>query len=174
MLAREYAIAIKETISDQATFDDEFATLILGLRKNPDYFKIMSSVTIKNREKKALLAKLAGNDLLNVLYVLIDNNRFYLISDIYDEYLKLIDQDANIMRVNLFSAKELTDKEITLIKNKLEKEYNKKIKINKNIDKTLLSGIRLEFAGKLLDSTILNSLLKMKHTLTKEASNGEY
>jgi len=53
------------------------------------------------------------------------------------------------------------------IKEKLERQMKKTILLENKIDSNLIAGIRLEYQGQMIDSSIKNRLLKLQNILKK-------
>ena len=103
--------------------------------------------------------------LLNLLKVLIDNDRFDIIEACTLAYQDILDEMNKVMQVKVYSNKPLTKVNIDKIKKKLKSTYQRTIEIQEEIDQTILGGFRLEFEGNVIDETINRKLDDMHSSL---------
>jgi F-type H+-transporting ATPase subunit delta len=69
------------------------------------------------------------------------------------------------MVVDAISSAPLSKEHVALLTKQLELTYNKKIEIVAIVDENVLGGVRLEFNGKVLDSTLKTNLDDLKSNL---------
>ena len=149
MVAKEYSKALYELAEELNIVDiikNEFKGII-DVLKEGNYIDLFTSPVIKNNEKKDVISKCmkgVNENLIHFLYVLIDNNRFDLINDIYDDFIDLNLNKNNMISIKLFSAEKLMDKDLERILNLLKPRFNNKKIIYENIvDNSLIGGIRV-------------------------------
>ncbi len=171
MLSTEYALALfqhGDELNKLNIFEEQFKSLTEAIISNEEIIKIIAHPQVSVKEKKEILSNILKSfdkDMLHFCYVLIDNGRFEVLLDVYDEFVVLIKKSLNTMVVNVFSATTLSNDKVDELKNLLKKKYNKNIEIIATLDKKVLGGIRLEFEGKVIDSTLKTNLDDLKSNL---------
>jgi len=171
MLSKEYALAFYQYGNDLGKVEEirsEFGLLVESISAEPEFMSMIAHPKLSATEKKEIVGKVIvsfDTDLQNFCFVLIDNGRFEHLEEIYEQYVLLIKKNKNIMIVNATSSAKLSDKHIAMLTNELEQKYNKKIEIVANVDENVLGGVRLEFNGKVLDSTLKTNLDDLKSNL---------
>ncbi len=172
MVAYEYANALIElSLSNNVLneIEDNFKTLVLAIKENPDFMKVITYPLIKTKDKKKSIKDVCNNMnelFVNFLYVLIDNNRINDLFVIYKEFCKIIDQNNNRLTVDVISAVKLSKNEIDNLSIKLSAYFNnKKININPLIDKTLIGGIKVISDGKSIDLSVIGKLNNLKEQI---------
>jgi len=172
VVVNEYAKAIYELAHETnkiKTFNECFIVVTQTAFKNEKFLEILDSPVISKEEKKELIKKVyksLDEDFINFLYVIIDHNRFSLVDEIYGEYETLILTDKNIVRAKVFSAYELSDKEMQNVISALEERYkNKKIEAENIINPELIGGIRVLVNNESVDLSLKNSLDKLKDAI---------
>lgn len=161
MIGVEYAKSLMETHSNLDLCIEEFKTF---LSFYDDLSPIMKSPSISYEEKHNIIDKSFKNfskDFLCFVYVVIDNNRFSEINEIYHEFKKMYDAKNNIATCNVYSSVKLSDKEKKEIISFLEKSFNKKIIINELIDENIM-GIKLVCEGETIDYSLESRINKMR------------
>lgn len=172
MVAYEYANALIElSLSNNVLneMEDNFKTLILAIKENPDFMKVITYPLINNEDKKKSIKNVCRNMnelFIDFLYVLIDNNRISDLFEIYKEFTKIIDLKKNRLTVDVISAVKLSKNEIDNLSIKLSAYFNnKKININTLIDKTLIGGIKVLADGKSIDFSVIGKLNNLKEQI---------
>ena len=89
-----------------------------------------------------------------------------MIEKIYNEYKKNVLFDKDTIRVKVYSAKELTDKELKDISKSLAIRFNnKKLAINNIVNPELIGGVRVVCNHEAIDLSLKASLDKLKESL---------
>ena len=171
MVELEYAKAIYDLAKEENKIEkmNECLILVNESVKNNEFIDLIDSPNLTNSEKKKIITNVYGkldHLFLDFLYVLIDNNRFKLINEIWSEFSKLIQEEHNILHIEAFSVKPLTKSQLDNLKEALASYYkNKTLEIENIVNPNLIGGIRIECNGQTLDITLKNTLIKMKEML---------
>lgn len=168
MLGTEYAHALFELSTDIDTIKNNFDGLIEIIRLNPDFKKILESPVIKKNEKKGIIKSSFVNMdelFISFCYVIIDNDRFNIIDEIYNAFNQFVIEAKDIFVVNAYTSKPLTSKEEKELILTLQNRFKGSIKINNVIDKNALGGIRLEHNGESIDQTLKAQMHNLKALL---------
>ncbi|MGM9969874.1 MAG: ATP synthase F1 subunit delta [Anaeroplasma sp.] len=171
MVESEYAKALHEIAIEENKIDlflDCFLAVNEGYN-NKDFMEIITSPFIEKNKKKEIINnvfKSLDQSFINFLYVIIDHNRFSIIKLIYEEYNKLVLEDKNIIKIQIISAKKLTEAQLLQFKSTLMLKYlGKKIEIENIVNVELIGGIQVLSNGESLDMSLKNSLDKLKESL---------
>lgn len=170
MIQNEYAKALYELAVEENKVELIFECLkaVVLSTEDKEYLKVMSSPFISGEDKKLMIVsiyKSLDQTFINFLKVLIDNNRFSLISEIYESYKNLILESKSIVCADVYSVDYLNNQHIASIKTILEKKYNKEILINNIVDKNLVGGLKITINGEIIDLSVKSSLSKLKELL---------
>ena len=164
MIGLEYAKALFETHPNKDVCLDEFKVLTSFY---DDLSPIMKSPGISYNEKHDIIKKSLkdfSDEFIYFIYVVIDNNRFSNLLEIYKEYKKLYDLSNNIVTCDVYTSNKLKENERKEIKKYLEKTLDKKVELNEIIDEEI-KGIKLICDGKTLDYSINSRLDNMRFSL---------
>jgi F-type H+-transporting ATPase subunit delta len=106
---------------------------------------------------------------MNFLKIIIQNRRISLISDISSRFTEFFKKDKNIVTAKIYVVNKISDQYIDKIKSKIAKKYqDKKIEVEQIIKKDILGGVVIRIGSELIDSSLKNSLQKLKSELKKE------
>ena len=166
-IAKQYALAVFSLAKEKGN-ELEFLSVLQEFSNQLDeeMIKFFTHPKISRDIKKGTLEKSVKEPLLlNLLKVLIDNDRFDIIEACTLAYQDILDEMNKVMQVKVYSNKPLTQVNIDKIKKKLKSTYQRTIEIQEEIDHTILGGFRLEFEGNVIDETINRKLDDMHSSL---------
>ena len=133
-----------------------------------DIYKFLNHPKISKKDKKEVVKNAITNELLkHFIFVMIDNFRIELLEESLIEFKKIVDKQNNIMKVSVYSKKELNSEQINQLKTNLKKKHNRIIELKNIVDVSIAGGLRVEYEGMILDDTINNYLQTLKANLTK-------
>ncbi len=169
LVSQTYANALFEAATEnnlQGEIKTEINALSEILSENSDYAKILSSPIVGLKEKHEL-ANTAFNGricdyLLNLIFVLIDNNRFELFFDVKTEYNRLHDRQNNIIRVTAVTATELSSAMKDKLQSKLCEQSKKDVVLSNEVDETLIGGVLLKYDNMEIDGSVKTKLDEIK------------
>jgi F-type H+-transporting ATPase subunit delta len=191
-LAKRYAAGLIKTLKDEKEYRDVKVELeqFLGLLNNiPDFKAGMETLLFSKNQKKDVLdsinKKVKFKDkTYKFLLTVLDENRLLYLDAMIQVLEELWFEKSGIEKLKVFSAVPLSSKlEKKLVQN-LEKAFDKSIVLEKEIDESLIAGIKIQRGLVYYDFSIEGNLKKLKQALLtedftavdpgKEASAGEH
>lgn len=173
-LASRYAISLLEIAKENHQnefYRSEVKSLIELLKNSEDLRLVFNSAFINKDEKKKIVDLLFEDDstiyIKNFLKIIIENSRSNKIIEILEEFVKLSNLEDNIAEGYLYSTSRLSDEEIKLISNAIEKKINKKVSLRNRIDNTLIGGVKVVVDDYVFDGSIKNKLNDLHNRLKK-------
>ena len=167
---KRYAKAVFEIALERKELDRWQSDLkkIASLSGDASLIAWLESPKIRFNDKASMLAEQLGdiNPLaLNLVYLLITRGRLSMISDIADEYQRLLDSYRGIERAEVITAVPLNDEDKRVLVAHLGAVVGKKIVIKPEVDSSLMGGIMARVGGKLLDGSTRSKLEALKRDL---------
>jgi F-type H+-transporting ATPase subunit delta len=154
-----------ETIFTQIDFVNN------SICENKEYKQLLSSPSVDKKSKKMLFCKVFNGkidaNLENFLKVLIDNNRFNLLSDIVADFKKLILEKNNIVEVTAVTAIQLDENQKTNLIKRLESKLSKTVNLICLIDEKIIGGIKIIYGNTQFDNTIKNKLENLEYNINE-------
>lgn len=150
---------LDKTVAELEVFKQNFSTSFAHELKNPviaknDLVRIISEVT-----KKFGLSPLTSNFFASI----IRNRRLNLFPEIYEDFLRLVRLDQNILEVEVILAAKASEKQISKVKTLIEKKYpGKKIAIKETIKEQIMGGAQIRIGSELIDASLKNQLETLK------------
>jgi F-type H+-transporting ATPase subunit delta len=167
-LARPYAKAAFDYAKsvDQVKAWLQHLAFSAGLASVPE---IAGSFISPDKNNQTLVAFLSqdGADagFMNFLNLLADNNRLGLLPDVLVLFKFINEQDSKVLSADVFTAEKLDKEQLTSIASSLSKRTQKNIKLQQHIDKSLLSGVRIQAGDLVIDGSLKAKLEKLKAEL---------
>lgn len=177
-LAGKYAKALVETLKDKDEYKSVKGELLFFL----DMLRIdkklnvgMSTLLFSHKQKVSILDLVKNKTGIskktyNFLNAVIEENRIAYLDTMVDLMDELWFETRGIEKFSVFSVEALDDNlEKKLIDN-LEKAFNKKVVLEKEIDKSLIAGIKIQKGSVYYDFSIEGNLKKLKEALLGDLS----
>ncbi len=172
-IAKKYATALFEITEDNKAevvmqnliFIDE------TLRTNEQLFSFFNNPIITRDDKKDVAQKIFAihieKDVLDLLFVLIDNARIDAFNEIVNQYSSQFNIKENIVKPNIISAVELTEEQKQKVIAKLQNKLNKQIIPNYIIDENIIAGMIIEIDDKVIDFSLKEKFEQVQKQLVK-------
>ena len=101
----------------------------------------------------------------NFFFILINKKRIFFLSEIIEEFLKLVSHKKGEISANLFSSRQIDDKTISEIEKEISENVKGTIKLKSEIDESLIGGVVLQIGSLMIDTSIKNKLANYKKVL---------
>lgn len=136
----------------------EDATLIAWLESPKFHFDDKARLL---REQLGDVSPLA----LNLIYLLITRGGLSMVSDIANEYQRLLDSHRGIEQAEVTTAVPLDDEDKLRLEEHLSAVVGKKVVLKLEVDPSVLGGIVAKIGDKLLDGSTRSKLVALKREL---------
>ena len=101
----------------------------------------------------------------NFFFILIIKKRIFFVSEIIEEFLRLVSSKKGEISANLFSSRQIDDKTISEIEKEISENVKGTIKLKSEIDESLIGGVVLQIGSLMIDTSIKNKLANYKKVL---------
>jgi F-type H+-transporting ATPase subunit delta len=176
-VANVYASALLEIAVQKKSTDEfqmELKSFLDTLKGDGDVWSFLMSPRIKKAQKIEIIEKSfsgkASNEVINLICILIRNDRISSISEIYLQYRNLNDKFKGLIRAKVFTAHELPAEEIQSIKNWFNSAYKSSAEIETYIKPELIGGVVIQFQDKIIDGSISNKLKLVREAIVTHSN----
>ncbi|MBS5926482.1 MAG: F0F1 ATP synthase subunit delta [Clostridium sp.] len=173
-LDRRYALALYEVAKEKDKVDEyinDLREICDLIENNKDFYEVVKHPQISTKNKKRTFINIfkgkIDEELLSFLLILIEKDRILYLREKLNEMEKIDLERKNILSAVVKTAVPLLESEISDLQEKLEKQYNKKIIMTTEIDKSLLGGVYVRVGNDVIDGTIKSKLEEMKDIMLK-------
>jgi F-type H+-transporting ATPase subunit delta len=150
-LAAKKNNCVDKSVLELDLFKRNFSTSFAQELKNPviaknDLVKIISEVT-----QKFSLGTLTSNFFASI----VRNRRLNLFPEIYEEFLRIIKQQKNILEVEVITAVKPDKLYLERLKTLIEKKYpGKNIVVKQAIKEKILGGFQIKIGSEIIDASL--------------------
>ena len=178
-LAKRYALGLIKSIKSEKeylTLKKELEDFVILINRNDEFKTGMESSLFSKNRKKDLLESIDkkakfSKKTFNLLLTMIDENRLIILETVVLLLEELWFEKNGIEKLKVLSAVSLNKQlEKKLIKN-LEKSFDKKIIIEKEVDESLIAGIKIQRGSVFYDFSINGNLKKLRKAILAETIN---
>ena len=157
-----YSLALEEKKLQK--LQDETKELSSIIDDNEDFLMLLDSRFMSVNERKDIASKILKDfdaDIVNLLKVIIDNNRTDLIKNILQAFNSLCNEHRGIKEGLIYSAFPLDKQTINAVKTKISQIEQMDVELISKIDPSLIGGIKVVINSHVYDGSIKNQLEKM-------------
>lgn len=173
-LDKRYALALYQVAEQKGKVEEYLNNLreICNLiDNNKDFYEVIKHPQISTKKKKKMFINIfkgkIDEELLSFLLILIEKDRILYIKEKLNEMEKIHLERNNTLMAIVRTAVPLKKEEASLLKEKLEDKYDKKINMTTEVDKSLLGGVYVRVGNDVIDGTIKSELDEMKNIMLK-------
>jgi ATP synthase F1 delta subunit len=148
----------------------EEATQVLDVfEKEPEFYEFINYPAISAKEKKEVLAKVFEGricqELLNLLYVLVDKGRTARYAKIVKAYKDMVDREEGVTYGTVYSVEPLTETQIKKMEEQITDLIKQKTRLENKLDASLIGGIKVLVDGRIIDASIKKRLQDLSSQL---------
>jgi F-type H+-transporting ATPase subunit delta len=170
-IAKRYARAMFDIASEDQSYDDWLnkLKLISDTRVEVNFANVLNSTKLSFSKKTNLIDDVFSNKLnklqLNFLKLLTKNQSFFIIQDIYKQFLRLVEKRNNLIRVTVTSPYKISDDLKNQILNLVNDISGADSIIEEKIDSELIGGVVIRLGDTVIDGSIKNKVKQLRREL---------
>ncbi|MCM2675959.1 F0F1 ATP synthase subunit delta [Alkalicoccobacillus plakortidis] len=172
-VANRYAVALFQLAQSKGTLEktgEELEIIQSVIKSTPELVKTINHPKVTLVTKKELVRKSfsgqVGADVLHTLLLLLERQRFSIVSDLSKAFTKLHHDLLNIADAMVYSAKPLTDEELKQVELVFAPKAGKSRLIATNkVDKELVGGVKIRIGDRIYDGSIKGQLNRLERNL---------
>ena len=172
LVGRRYAKALFE-VADELNrlqqFKDEINSVSQIFISETKLKTIFEHPKLSKHEKKdivnSLLQGKISQEILNLMYLIIDKGREKYIKHISKEYTTLCNEKQGIIEARAITAVPMDEIEKSELQRKLSIRFGKKVILHNTVDKSIIGGVLIRVEDKVIDSSIKGKLQMIEKSL---------
>jgi F-type H+-transporting ATPase subunit delta len=173
-IASRYGLALFQIAKEDnsiVSLKDEVKVLQDILLDNKEYVDVISSMFLSRKEKMEYVDKALCDfniNILNLVKILIENNRIHHIFDVLECFISLCNEAIGILEGIVYSVIALDKETLLKLEKKISIKENTEVHLKNKIDSTLIGGIKIVIHDRVYDGSIKNKIEQMKLDLRKK------
>lgn len=172
---KEYGTALYQLAREENQVEEireGLATACQAMEELPIYVKLLQNPAMPKAQRLEYLDEAFREAVpvyvLNFLKILCEKSALGILSGCQKAFLELYYEERNILPVTATSAQPLSEAQRETLTERLEKATGKSILLTEQVDKALLGGMKVEYAGKELDGSVAGRMERLRRILLDE------
>jgi F-type H+-transporting ATPase subunit delta len=171
-LALRYGQAVFEIAAEHQNFNtwrDNLETLVRIVEDKEVLFFLENPRLSLAKKRQVLEPKLKGVNpmAVNLLYTLAERNGLPMMPDIYEDYIRRLNEVRGVANATVTAAVELSDAETAEIRQKLGAMFNKQVEVTTKVDPSILGGFIARVGDKVIDGSLSRRLENLKREINQ-------
>ena len=170
LISERYGSALYDLASEKKCIDsilNDFEVAEKVFKESSELRHVIRSPLVNSDEKLNILLKIFSQSKLHdltttFLKVLNDNKRISNLISIILQFKKINSEKRGDITADITSADELSEDEKNNITNQLKNSLGQKLSLNFDVDKDIIGGLIVRVGSKMIDTSILNKINKLK------------
>ena len=171
--AERYSLALFELSEENnllTQIEDQTLSMINLINQSDDFSKLIKDPTINQENLLKVINKISESYKFETLFknflnFLIQKRRFFYVENILKSFIETCSRKRGEIKAELRSAKNLSNDEITEIKELLTKNFSSKINLNYKYDESLIGGLIVQVGSTMVDNSIKNKLQQIENKM---------
>ena len=171
-----YALALFELANENSEIDEiekNIINLLEICNKNSNFNNFLKNPTYQLAVQKKVFNEITkimklNKTLSNFLQLIISKRRIYFLDKILEKFIKLNAKKKGIIEATLISSKVLSNDEKSKISDQISKSIRSNVNLSFSIDKSLISGVRIQVGSLMVENSVSNKLKKIKQTMIEK------
>ena len=179
-VARVYANSIFDIAKEKnilPQIEEELEVVSTILNEEDDFRDYLNAPGINNDSKKGFIDKVFAGKLseytVNLLKLLIDNDRQSVIGEIYNAFVELNDAANNRQRITVITQSSLDNVLLNKIKADVGSKLGKEIIITEQVEESILGGIIIKIGDLVIDGSLAKGLKNIRRNLLNSKVRSE-
>jgi len=172
-IARPYAAAIFSLAKQKGELArwSEMLAFITDVYEHPQVQLALANPTFTKGDVERLLLAICGDRIdgaaRNLLILLVHNDRLEVIPAVVERYEELREAEENVVEARVESAFALTDEQVKLLTDRLQKRTGHRVKPEVLLVPELIGGVRVQVGDDVWDGSVRGQLAELQAALTR-------
>ncbi|MBI4455467.1 MAG: ATP synthase F1 subunit delta [Acidobacteria bacterium] len=172
-VARKYGRALAEVALEKGRQEEVRADLAgFGIlyQENKELQNVLQNPVIPFSSKRNIITQIAmmgplGSEVRNFLYLLLQNNRIQLLSEIQLAFQDILNEKLGILRGQVYSSVILAEEQRTALETRLESKTSRKVQLAYYQDPSLIGGVKIQVGSVIYDATVQKQLEEIQRRI---------
>jgi F-type H+-transporting ATPase subunit delta len=148
--------------------------LAAGLARDERIARAVDSPAVPFGERRKIVEQMLGTrvspQMRNMALLLAKRGRFADFPDVSAEYDALVRESRGIVAAQVTTPSPLSDKDLALVRTRVEQLAGAKVELTTATDPTLVGGLTIKIGDKLIDASVQGRLARLRERLVQGAS----
>jgi F-type H+-transporting ATPase subunit delta len=166
------------TLSDAVdAVDADLASVVKAVRGHVDLHQALTDTSLPAEKKRDILREIFGESVapetLAIVTLMVERRMTDNLGDLARAFTETAEAERGIVAAEVTTAIELDDALRAKLVKQISTALGRPVTLRERVDETILGGIRINVAGRVLDGTITSQLDGVRQALTTTRQGGE-
>lgn len=173
-VAKRYATSLLELAIERGVLDavkDDMELIRKTTAESHELDLMLHSPIVKADKKKVVFAAIFEKSVnaltLHFMNVITDKGREKILISICEAFAQEYRTHQGIVRVEITSARPMTEDERTAVNAKFQASGMDKLELTETVDPSIIGGLKIKVGDRLMDGSILKKLHQLQKQVTK-------
>ena len=173
-MVRRYAAALYNVAVQQGDVREVSKRLTYirdVLKAVPVFGQLLLTHRVSSADKLSILKKVLEKSVseleIDIISHLLDDGHFMLFNAVVKRFEYLVESDSNMVQIQLTTAHKISEEEVQTFSDRIEAQLSKSVSMHRELDPSLIGGVKLRVGNTLIDSSISGRLQKLRDTLVQ-------
>jgi len=157
--------------------DRDMKAVVETVQGSVELREVFSDDSVPGSKKREIMSELFSGthspEVIAVATLVIERGAVRRLAEVYAAFSEIAEAERGIVVAEVTTAIPITDSIRELLKDKVSSALGKPVSLRECIDDSILGGVRINVAGRVLDGTLLSQLDEMRTVLSKAPQGGE-
>ena len=171
-VARRYAQALYDLSVEEGVTDgvrSDLASIRRMIGTIPEFAEVLGNPTIPPAVADRMMVSLFGDQAhpatVRFIRFMASKGRLDQLQAVCEAYEQRICEDLGILKVRITAAHELSDAQLSAMKEKLGARHGKTVEAEVSVDASLIGGFRIQAGDRIQDYSLLNKLNQFEQSV---------
>lgn len=172
LVEKRYAQALLELSGeDTEELRQELEGFVDIYSSDKSFSSFLLDPTVKTDNKQTAIKNIftgrLSKNMLNFVLLLVEKQRIRNMPQIYEQYVTLINERANILQMKVITAVPIEEQQLNSIKEKFKNKYNASaVNATEIVDASIIGGVKVIIGDKVYDGSIKGRLESLTELVT--------
>lgn len=179
-IAETYARSLFDLASLTGTVTDaegQLGDVVKTVRGHVDLRDALADPTLPADKKRDILREIFGGAVdaavLSIVQLVVASGNIDVLGDVSTAFAALVERELGVVPAEIVTAVPLTDALRERLSAKLEGSLGKRVVLREKVDPSILGGIVINVAGRVMDGSLLKQLTSMRLALATASAGSE-
>ncbi len=157
--------------------DAGLRAIVETVRGNVELRDVLADDAVEPAKKREIVREIFGGvaspEAVAIAALVIERGEVDSLTRIFEEFTEIAEAERGIAVAEVTTAVPLTDDLRSLLSDKLAASLGRPVSLRERVDASIIGGVRISVAGKVLDGSLSSQLDALRMTLESASQGGE-
>lgn len=157
--------------------DADLASVVSAVRGHVDLHQALTDTSLPDDKKRDIMRDIFGEsatpETLAIVTLMVQRGMTDQLGDLARRFSEIAEAERGVVIAEVTTAIELDDALRAKLVKQISTALDRPVNLRERVDQTILGGIRINVAGRVLDGTVASQLDGVRQALTNARQGGE-